>query len=172
MFFLAVGNLTCHLPWHPSAGNFILLDGLLRAGIFRYAQDRMSPLISPRNLKIQVKIQTSSRITILIPQGEPVVLDIKKLFKRKPARGDVDAQHKPIVGDALGGSSLPYVESPTALQYPGVKSVETAPAPAKPKTVEIPRPANSLPRCPGCGWSVGFTDEKCSNCGRILRQGP
>jgi hypothetical protein len=99
-------------------------------------------------------------------------LDIRKMFKRKATRSDGEVQQKPLGGEAVGGASLPYVESPTALRYPGVKSTENAPAPAKPKIVEIPRPANSLPRCPGCGWSVGFTDEKCSNCGRILRQAP
>jgi hypothetical protein len=105
-------------------------------------------------------------------QGEPVVLDITKLFKRKAAHSESDVQQKPLGGEAVGGASLPYVESPAALQYPGVKSVENAPSPAAPKTIEIPRPANSLPRCPGCGWSVGFTDEKCSNCGRLLRESP
>ena len=106
------------------------------------------------------------------PQGEPVALDIRKMFKRKSARSDTEGQQKPLGGEAVDGASLPYLESPRALQYPGVKSTEIAPAPAKPKTVEIPRPANNLPRCPGCGWSVGFTDEKCSNCGRVLHQAP
>ncbi|HUW43245.1 MAG TPA: hypothetical protein VMW02_03310 [Thermoplasmata archaeon] len=94
------------------------------------------------------------------------------MFKRKAARSSEEAQQKPLGGETVSGASLPYVESPAALQYPGVKPSENAPAPAEPKAVEIPRPANSLPRCPGCGWSVGFTDEKCSNCGHILRQAP
>jgi len=99
-------------------------------------------------------------------------LDVRKMFKRKAARSDGEVQQKPLGEEVVAGASLPYVESPAALQYPGVKSIENAPAPTKPKTVEIPRPANSLPRCPGCGWSVGFSDEKCSNCGRVLRQAP
>jgi hypothetical protein len=99
-------------------------------------------------------------------------LDIKKMFKRKSARSDIEAQQKPLGGEIGDGASLPYVESPHALQYPGVKPPENSPAPAKPRAVEISRPVNSLPRCPGCGWSVGFSDEKCSNCGRILRQAP
>ncbi|MEM3038314.1 MAG: zinc ribbon domain-containing protein [Thermoplasmata archaeon] len=69
--------------------------------------------------------------------------------------------------------SMQYIYSPSALEYPGVKKKESPPA--REESKEIPeakgktKPEGELPRCPACGWAIGFEDTVCMNCGQKLR---
>ena len=88
-------------------------------------------------------------------------MKIKNIFRRKSASGQGDKPKE----------EMPYVPSPSAMQYPGVMAepkVEPAPKPAPIEPVK--KDASGLPKCPKCGWSVGYTDRKCSNCGSEISQ--
>lgn len=64
----------------------------------------------------------------------------------------------------------PFVQAPSALQYPGVMAEpvsEPAPEPAPKKDAKDG--GAGLPRCPKCGWSVGYTDRTCSNCEQAIQ---
>ena len=86
-------------------------------------------------------------------------LNIKNIFRRKSAAGQENKSKE----------EMPYVPSPSAMQYPGVKAEpKAAPAP-KPAAIEpAKKDASGLPKCPKCGWSIGYTDTKCSNCGSAI----
>lgn len=86
-------------------------------------------------------------------------MNIGNLFRRKSASTNRDNPK----------GETPYVYSPSAVQYPGVKvepKAEPAPKPARVEPVK--KDASGLPKCPKCGWSVGYTDGKCSNCGSTI----
>jgi hypothetical protein len=84
-------------------------------------------------------------------------LNIKGLFRRKS------------VSEERPKENTPYVSSPSALQYPGVRPEPKAEPTPKPAQIEPAKTgASGLPKCPKCGWSVGYTDAKCSNCGSAI----
>lgn len=69
--------------------------------------------------------------------------------------------------------SMQYIESPSALEYAGIKRKVAAPtaheskeAPGADNKTEL---TGELPRCPACGWAIGFEDTVCMNCGKRLR---
>lgn len=100
-------------------------------------------------------------------------MDIRNIFRKKGAKKDEKSLQATQDDRATGESSLPYVESPSALQYPGITPQKKPEPQARPGPVVLPRPAEpGLPKCPQCGWSVGYTDMRCSNCGFVLRQSP
>ena len=83
--------------------------------------------------------------------------------------GRIFKRRNPSVAEHQSKNMTPYVQSPSALHYPGVKIDETPePAPTSVARVEAKRGGPGLPRCQKCGWSVGYSDRSCSNCGETI----
>lgn len=72
-----------------------------------------------------------------------------------------------------GDQSMQYVVLPSALEYSGVRKKEVAPVTKEgkeePPAESMADSKGELPRCPACGWAIGFEDTACMNCGRKLR---
>lgn len=104
-------------------------------------------------------IQVRSVPLIIVQYEGMHQMELRKIFGRKRSSGY----------EGRRGDERPYMPSPSALQYPGVRpepKIEPAP---KPAPAEMPKEKKEgLPRCPNCGWSIGYMDTKCSNCGLAL----
>lgn len=92
--------------------------------------------------------------------------------KRVELEGKEDLSGLPQHNERVD-QSMQYIESPSALEYAGIKKNVAAPTaheskktPEANKTKEL---TGELPRCPVCGWAIGFEDTVCMNCGKRLR---
>jgi len=106
-------------------------------------------------------------------------LNLKKIFKRKKKEEKREDDIPLPKEEGARDTSMQYVDSPSALDYPGTKSKIPKAAPEKktkdikPETGQNEQPKKGeLPRCPKCGWATGFEDNSCMNCGFKFEQKP
>ena len=105
-------------------------------------------------------------------------LNIRGLFRKKKGEDqEVEKTSSSPESIRKEDASMSYVHSPSALEYPDLRSKEPPEkkVPAKEykkKAKEKGAEEAGLPRCPNCGWAIGFNDRECRNCGNVLRPGP
>ena len=103
---------------------------------------------------------------------------LRKFFKKKSAGAEQIEPATLPKKERENDQSMMYIRTPSALEYPGMKSVpekEEASKPGKEKVApgikaeQKKKKEENLPRCPKCGWAIGFEDNACTNCGEVVR---
>lgn len=96
-----------------------------------------------------------------------------RLRRKTSEHAGLEDKLQPPRHNERGDQSMQYIYSPSALEYHGVRRKESPPAGEESKEVPAaevkPKPDGELPRCPACGWAIGFEDTVCMNCGQKLR---
>jgi hypothetical protein len=103
----------------------------------------------------------------------PIEGFLGRFRKKSKERQPEEPLSQPPTHNERWDQSMRYIESPSALEYPGVKRKEKISAKDEAKEIRADSRASliakELPRCPSCGWAVGFEDSVCMNCGQRLK---
>jgi len=100
-------------------------------------------------------------------------LGFKNLLKKKPREKEPEESSAGELGKRED-ASISYVQSPSALEYPEMRKKhaeaekKTMQEQAQQPETQKQKEPSSLPRCPDCGWAIGYEENVCSNCGRQL----